>query len=306
MPQAVEFRSVRSTDEALASLAELGTDACVIAGGTDVMMQYARHELSPATFLHIGGAGELAGVERDGKLRLGALVSHRRLALDAGVRAGSPALAEAAATVGGWQTQSVGTLGGNLCNASPAADTAPPLLVAGTDVVLRGPAGTRRVPLDQFLLGRRRIDRRPEELLCSIETEPLRPRQAEVYLKAGRRGAMVVAVVGLAARVTFDEDGAVSAARLALCSVGPKPSRVPVAEEALIGLLPPGAGRSGRRGPTIEEAGASLAAAVSPIDDARSTALYRRAVLVGLLGRALEICRDRAGRDAGAEGGQVG
>ncbi len=290
MPAAVEFRSVRSTEEAVASLSEHGSDACVIAGGTDVMMQYARHELSPAVFVHIEGIKELTNAQRDGSLRLGALVTHRHLADDPVIRTGHPALAEAAATVGGWQTQGVGTLGGNLCNASPAADTAPPLLVADATVELCGPRGIRRVPLEEFFLGRRHVDRRPEELLTGVEAAPLGPRQAEVYLKVGRRGGMVVAVAGLAARLTFDEQGVIAAARLAVCSVGPTPLRVRPAEEALLGLCP--SGRMTDDGYTaLEEAIAALSGAVSPIDDVRSSAAYRRAVLPRLLRRSVEVCR---------------
>ena len=295
MAPVAEFRSVRSTDEAVTSLTELGADACVLAGGTDVMMQYARHELAPVAFVHIEGIEELAGVRRDGLMRMGALVTHRRLAEDAAIRTSNPALADAAATVGGWQTQSVGTLGGNVCNASPAADTAPPLLVADATVELQRRGGTRRVPLEEFFLGRRHVDRRPEELLTAVEAEPLGSRQAEVYLKVGRRGAMVVAVVGLAARLTFSERGAISAARVALCSAAPTPLRVRSVEQALVGLDPALPGGLDSRSPSLRGAIDALAHAVSPIGDLRSSEAYRRAVLPRLLARAIEICRARAG-----------
>lgn len=295
MAPVAEFRSACSTEEAVTWLAELGADGCVLAGGTDVMMQYARHELGPAAFVHIERIEELAGVGRDGVVRIGALVTHRRLAEDAALRTSNPALADAAATVGGWQTQSVGTLGGNLCNGSPAADSAPPLLVADATVELQSRAGIRRVPLEEFFLGRRRVDRRPEELLTAVEVEPLGSRQAEVYLKVGRRGAMVVAVVGLAARLSFDARGAIAAARVALCSAAPTPLRVRSVEQALVGLDAALPGWQDATSPSLRDGIDALMHAVSPIGDLRSSEAYRRAVLPGLLARAIEICRARAG-----------
>jgi aerobic carbon-monoxide dehydrogenase medium subunit len=301
----VEFRRAASLDQALAWLSERGESARVIAGGTDVMMQVARGEISPATLVHIEGVRSLAGAavtdadpgnapgagrvavrstpDAGGISRFGALVTHRALASDPSVKRRHPALSEAAATVGGWQTQAVGTLGGNICNASPAADTAAPLLVADAIVELRNTAGYRRVPLAEFFLGRRAVDRRPDELVTAIEAEPLGANAAEVYLKAGRRGAMVVAVVGLAVRLRFDPRGErVTQARVALCSVAPTPVRASATERILA--------EGGAQPDAVSEAGQTLLAEVAPIDDARGTAAYRRMVLPGLLARAVACC----------------
>jgi aerobic carbon-monoxide dehydrogenase medium subunit len=295
----VEFRRAASLDQALAWLSERGESAQVIAGGSDVMMQVARGEITPPMLVHIEGvrslaavgtghgAGQVAGQpapRHEGMSRLGALVTHRTLASDPVIRRRHPALSEAASTVGGWQTQAVGTLAGNICNASPAADTAAPLLVADAVVELRSMAGSRQVPLADFFLGRRTIDRRPDELVTSIEAEPLGPNAAEVYVKAGRRGAMVVAVVGLALRLQFaPENDRVTQARVAVCSVAPTPVRAPAAERILVagGVLPD----------AVSEAGRALLTEVAPIDDARGTAAYRRMVLPGMLARAVACCQ---------------
>ncbi len=289
----MEFRRAARVDQALAWLSEYGESARVIAGGTDVMMQVARGEISPAMLVHIEGVRSLAasdsraGEEGGGMSRLPALVTHRALASDPSIKRLHPALSEAAATVGGWQTQAVGTLGGNICNASPAADTAAPLLVADAIVELRSMAGCRRVPLADFFLGRRAIDRRPDELVTAIEAAPLGPNAGEVYLKAGRRGAMVVAVVGLAVRLQFDPPGErVTQARVALCSVAPTPVRASATERILA--------EGGRLSDAVAEAGQALLAEVAPIDDARGTAAYRRMVLPGLLARAVACCRTAA------------
>lgn len=284
---AVEFRSVDTEEEALAALAERGAEAHLLAGGTDVMVQYLRGEIDPALLLHIEGIGSLRGVRGNGTVVLGALTTHRRLATDPDIRRRFPALAEAAATVGGWQTQAVGTIAGNVCNASPAADTVPPLLVAGTIVHLASASDRRSLPLGDFLLGRRQTARRPDELVTALELPLPAALSGETYLKVGPRRGMEVALVGLAARLTFGDDRqTVDRARLALCSVAPHPFRAEEAETVLEGsrLEPEG----------VAEAGRLLVERAQPIDDPRATAAYRRRVLAGLLERAIEICRRRA------------
>ena len=132
----MDFRSAESIDEALDWLAELGNEAQVLAGGTDVMIQHRLKEIAPSVFVSIGRLDALREITVNGGISIGPLVSHRTLATDPRIVASLPALAEAAGTVGSWQTQEVGTVGGNLCNASPAADTIPPLFVAGAVVEL--------------------------------------------------------------------------------------------------------------------------------------------------------------------------
>jgi carbon-monoxide dehydrogenase medium subunit len=265
----------------------LGDEAQLLAGGTDVMIQHMRREINPSTFLYIGRLDSLRRLASNGDVTIGPLISHQTLATDSRLAANLPALAEAAGTVGSWQTQEVGTVGGNICNASPAADTVPPLLVAGASVELSSEAGRRRLPLDDFLLGRRRTDRQPTELLTDIAAEPVAPGTGETYLKLGRRSAMEVSIVGLAARLTFASANTVSSARIAVCSVAPRPYRAAEVERILEsnGLDPE----------VIAEAGRTLVASATPIDDARSSAAYRLRVLPRLLARAIELCRMRAG-----------
>ncbi len=282
----MEFRRAHTVDEALHFLAELGPGARVLAGGTDVMVQYLHGDVVPEALVHIEQLPGLGHLESDGRTRVGPLVTHRTLGRDPGVASAHPALAAAARTVGGWQTQSVGTIGGNLCNASPAADTAPALLVADGAVTLSSRHAQRRVALRDFFVGRRRTVLAPDELLVGIDLEPLPAGAGEIYLKLGRRGAMEVALVGLALRLSFDGDGAVTDARVATCSVAPTPQRVPAAEAALIGTRLDGA--------ALDAAGEELRSAASPIDDARASASYRVRTLRGLLGRAAAHCREQA------------
>jgi carbon-monoxide dehydrogenase medium subunit len=285
----VEFRRAATQAEACVALAEVGPEASVLAGGTDVMMQVARGELKPRVLLHIERIASLAAVQDDGGVtRVGSLVTHLRLGKLPGILRRHPALAEAAATVGGWQTQAVGTLGGNVCNASPAADTAPPLLVADARVTLESTRGVRTIALSDFFLGRRSVARSADELVTGFELMPLPTGAGEVYLKAGRRGAMEVARVGLAARIGFAPDGVVSSARIAVCSVAPTPLRVPEAERILEG--------SDAGAEAVGAAADRLVAASSPVDDARASAAYRLGVLPALLSEAVAVCRDRAQR----------
>jgi carbon-monoxide dehydrogenase medium subunit len=284
----VEFRSFATLDAALGALSEFGEDAQVLAGGTDVMVQLQRGDLRPAALVHIEGIAELAevGVE-NGSVTLGALVTHRAVIRDARLSTRLPALREACATIGGWQTQEFGTVAGNVCNASPAADTVAPLLVAGAVVELASRRVTRSLPLHDFVLGRRRTARAGDELVTAIRIEAVPPGAGEVYLKVAPRSAMEVALVGLAVRLGLDEGGTVSDVRIAACSVAPVPFRATEAESALLG--------SRLEPERVAEAGGALRDGADPIDDARATAAYRRRVLAPLLGRALTIAQQRAG-----------
>jgi carbon-monoxide dehydrogenase medium subunit len=289
----MEVSAVDSLDDALEVLSRHGDGCRVLAGGTDVMIQLARGELAPAVLLHVEKLAELRTVDTNGATRIGALVTHRELATGR-LGDGFRAVAEAAATVGGLQTQMVGTIGGNVCNASPAADTLPALLVHDAQLTLRSSAASRTVSLDEFLLGRRSTTRGADELLTTITVAAPGERSGDAYLKVGRRSAMEVAIVGLAMRLAFDADGTVNTARVALASVGPRPLRSAGAEAALLG---------GRLEPeSIAAAAEAVLHEVNPMDDLRGSADYRRRVIPGLLRRAAEICAQRAG--AGSPDGE--
>lgn len=285
---AVQFCRAHDREEAIGLLHEWGDDGCLLAGGTDVMAQYQRGEIAPGALIHFADIEPLQAIAVGGQTSIGPLATYCAIAADDGIATRHPALAAAARLVGGWQTQAVGTLGGNICNASPAADAVPPLLVADAQVSLASRDDMRRMPLDQFFRGRRETARRPDELLTAIELEPLPAGAGETYLKVGRRGAMDVAIVGLAVRLGLVGDGTVDLARIAVCSVAATPRRVPEAEAVLTGARPDGE--------AVAAAGQALAAAVSPVDDARGTASYRRRVLPGLLQRAVTRCVAEARR----------
>ncbi len=290
----MRVKRVETTEEALNTLAEFGDAAQPVAGGTDVMIQLFRNEISPDLLVPIHDIGELSTIETNGGPSIGSIVTHETLAN--GVLGSSyRSVAEAAVTVGGWQTQTVGTLGGNICNASPAADTLPALLVHDADVQLASNTGHRSLSLSDFFLGRRETVRQPDELLISVSLAPAADRAGDVYLKVGRRGAMEVAIVGYAMRLAFEEDGTVSQARIALASVAPVPVRARAAESVLEGRQLDGATLTGVSDAVLE--------AIDPIDDLRASARYRKLLIPGLTHRAAAICARRAGVSTGLRGG---
>jgi aerobic carbon-monoxide dehydrogenase medium subunit len=284
--KAMEFIDTHDVSEALEALNEHGEDATVLAGGTDVVVQMLAGDIRPPVLVHIRPLAELGGITPNDRTEIGALTTHWELGTSSTIHGHHRALAEAALTVGGRQTQNVGTIAGNVVNASPAADLLPALLVGNAQVAAASSSGRRSLPLDEFLVDRKRTALAPNELVASVSLELPGPRTGQTYLKVGRRGAMEVAVVGLAALVQLGEGDAIAEARIALCSVGPKAFRVREAEAVLIGTR--------AEEVAVAEAGSLLQGAARPIDDVRSTARYRSRILPALLASAVSTCVDRA------------
>jgi carbon-monoxide dehydrogenase medium subunit len=261
----------------------------VLAGGTDLWPQWTAEGRRPERVLSLPLLEELRRIElAGGVLRVGAAATHADLARSGAVREACPSLAEAAATVGAVQIQNRGTIGGNLVNASPAADLPPPLAAAGASVELASAGrGARRVELAAFFRGYREIDRAPDELLTAILVPALPAGGREAFHKVGTRRAQAISKVMGACRLTFADSGAVATAGIAFGSVAPTVIRLADLERWLGGRQPDEA--------TAVEAEQRAAAAVQPIDDLRSTAAYR-AYVVGRLVRRL-IYQD--GRTAG-------
>lgn len=279
----MQYCRVRSVAEAVDELSRWGPEGRVLAGGTDVMPQFLRGEQVPAALIDIGGIEGLQGIsEVGGVTGIGALVTMRRLGSASFIALRHPALSQAVAAVGAWQTQTMATLGGNICSAAATADTLPALLIADAQLMLVSKSGRRRIGLEEFLEAPGVTALRPTELLRAIELEPIGERSAEGYLKVSRRSAMDLAVVGLALRLDIASNGVVSAARIALCGGTRAAHRVPAAESVLLGTQlsdDPGA---------FGEVGVELANAVGP--QKSPEAQYRRRVLPGLFDRLARRC----------------
>ena len=206
--------------EAIAILQEHGPDARVLAGGTDLIIRLRDRSVRPTVVVDVKRIAELdpAILEVDGRLRIGATTVMTDIVADERVQRRFPALVEAAAVVGSVQIRNRATLAGNLCNASPAADTAPALLVYGADVVAAGPSGTRRIPLTEFFVRSGQTTLARGELVTAIELPlPARP-TGSAHVRRTRRRGHDLASVTLA--VAIDDTGRT---RLAYGSVGPRP-----------------------------------------------------------------------------------
>jgi CO/xanthine dehydrogenase FAD-binding subunit len=235
-----------------------------LAGCTDLYVGFNVGVLPDRRFLNIWGLDALRGIEvQGGVLRIGALATYREIIQSAHVRRRLPMLAAAAREIGAVQIQNRGTIGGNVANASPAGDTLPVLAAADALVELRSLDWTRKVPLADFYTGYRASVRRPDELITAIEVP--RVEGAQWFRKVGTRAAQSISKVVMAGV------GGNGRPRIALGSVAPTVVRARRTEEALAS------------GATLAEAQQVLQQDISPIDDIRSTAAYRREVAARLL-----------------------
>jgi CO/xanthine dehydrogenase FAD-binding subunit len=283
----IRFASPLALEDALTLLAG-DPEARPIAGGTDLVVAARQGRKSlPESIIAIDRIAELAsaGVVGD-ELVLGGLTDHAWLASSSVVRDGWTALADAASIVGSPATRATGTIGGNLMNASPAADTTAPLVVLGASVTLRAAGGaSRSVAVADLAMGPGRTIAERGELLTRVTVPRPLAGSGSAYIRLEYRRAMEIAVVGAAALVSV-ADGVVRDARIALTAVAPTVVRAPEAEAAL-------RGESASRA-TFAAAGRTASAAARPIDDVRASADYRRAMLAVVVARVLAAAVARA------------
>lgn len=244
-------------------------------------------KLAP-TIISIRQLRQLGGVSLgdDGKMRLGALTTHSDLESFKNIRDHYTALSDSARLVGSPATRHIGTLGGNLCNGSPAMESASPLLIFDAAVELSSARGTRIVPLSDFLVGPGRTARERTELLTAVAMPPMpASRAGSAYIRLEYRRAMEIAVVGAAAFLRL-ESNQVAEARVALTAVAPTCVRVPGIESELVGSEP--------SAEALARAARLAADAASPIDDVRASAKYRKHMIEVIVRRALESALSRA------------
>jgi len=263
-----------SIEQALQWKAEHGVHARFAGGGTDLLLQARAGKHRPEVFIRLPQvAADVA--EKNGFLVLPALATLADLAVHPLVQAHVPALAEAMTQIGSPQIRNVATLAGNLCNASPAADSAPALLVYDAAVVLASLRGSRELPLDQFFVGPGKTALAPDELLLEVQI-PMPP-QGDVawFRKFGPRGANVISAASFAARIRLADD-AVTHAFLAAGSVGPRPLRLRNTEAALVGFQTTGKGGSELLPEALLE---TVRKDISPISDVRGSGWYKGEVI---------------------------
>jgi CO/xanthine dehydrogenase FAD-binding subunit len=257
-----------------------------LAGGTDLMVAFEAGRLAHRRLFSIWGLSELKGIEATSdRVSLGALTTYTEARLHPVLQAEFPMLCQAGAETGAIAIQNRGTLGGNIVNASPAADSPPALLVYEAELELVSSKGSRRVPYGSFHLGYKRVDLRPDELLHRIHLKraPASARRIHHYRKVGTRRAQAISKTCIAALAELDSSGAIAAARIGLGSVAPTPIRCPRTEAALTGRKPSPA--------LVPAARAAIRSEIAPIDDIRSTAEYRARVTENLLEEfLLKLC----------------
>ncbi len=282
-----ELALPRDVDEVVRVLSERGPDTKLLAGGTDLLPQLKNGLLKPACVVDLSGVSRVRALHADaGGLRVGAAVSARTLERDATTRRVYTSLAESGALVGSVQVRNLATLGGNLCNAAPSADMAPPLLALDAEAVIAGPRGERRVPLTDFFTGVRRTVLAADEVLLELVLPVPGARSGGQYLRHTPRRELDIAVVGVASQLTLS-DGVCAKARIALAAVAPVPLRARAAEQALEGKpVTPEA---------IERAAELAVGAAEPISDQRGSADYRRHLVHVLTRRTLRTALTRAG-----------
>ena len=278
----IRYAKPRTLDEALTLLGE--TRWRILAGGTDFYPALGNRPLSE-NVLDINGVAELRGIsEAASHVTIGARTTWTEL-----IRHPLPpafdALKGAAKEVGSTQIQNVASVAGNLCNASPAADGVPALLVLDAEVELKSLDGARALPLCQFVLGNRRTVIQPDEIVTAVRIPNTSIAGSSSFQKLGARRYLIISIAMAAARVTLGDDGRVETAAVAVGSCSAVAQRLPKLEAALAGLRP------GR-----EIAGAVASAGLeelSPIDDVRGSAEYRRAAAREIVQRALADALDR-------------
>ena len=270
-----EYLKPDSIEETISILSQHGEKAQILNGGTDLIVGIRDKIIQPEYLIDIKAISQLNRItynKQDG-LNIGATVTLNEISNSKVVQTHYPILVKACKTVGSYQVRNRATLVGNICNASPAADTTPPLLVLDAKVNIIGPIGEKIVPIHQFFTGVKKNILKKGEIVTSITIPPIKGKWFGVYLKQGRKKEVDLATVGVAVVCIRDE------VRIALGAVAPVPVRAFKTEELL-------------KGKTIDEsllekAGKSALTEVSPISDIRSSQEYREEIIKVLVRRAI-------------------
>jgi carbon-monoxide dehydrogenase medium subunit len=276
----------QSLDDCLKILADHGGRAKLLAGGTDLLPQMKNGLLKPALVVDLSGIARVRQIDNGGQgLRIGAAVTARELEVSPALGGAYRSIAESAALVGSLQVRNLATVGGNLSNAAPSADMAPPLVALEAQAVIAGAKGERRVPIADFFTGVRQTVLAPNELLVELIIPAPGPNSGGQYLRHTPRRELDIAVVGVASQLTM-ANGRCAKARIALASVAPTPVRATAAERALEGQA---------LTPELIERAATLAIeAAKPISDQRGSIEFRKHLVRVLTRRTLVTARERA------------
>ena len=283
----MRYEAPETVEGAAAALATATGEARVLAGGTDLLVQMRSEVVDPALIVDIKRIAETRRItEEKGGWRIGAAVTGAELKEHARLKQAWPGVVEAANLIGSTQVQGRATLGGNLCNGSPAADSVPALIAAGAVATLAGPRGRRDLPVEDVMLGPRKLALGKGEIVVSFLLPPRPPRSSDAYLRFIPRTEMDIAVVGAGVSLTLDAGGTITAARVGLGAVAARVLLVQEGAQAIIGTR--------LDAPAQQRLEAAARAVCRPIDDKRGTIEFRTDVAAVLTRRAALIALDRA------------
>ncbi len=279
-----------TVEAAVKLLASAGGVAKVLAGGTDLLVQMRTDLVEPELIVNVKKIGELGVISAEsGGFRFGAAVSGMELVEHAALAAAWPSVIDGVKLIGSIQIKGRASVGGNICNGSPAADSTPAMIAAGAVASVAGPGGRREVAVEDIVTGPGQTSIAKDEIVVSFLL-PARPANSgDAYLRFTPRTEMDIAVVGAAVNLTLDGGGTCTTARVALGAVAPTPLLVAEAADALIGTAVDDA--------ALENLAAAASAACRPIDDKRGTIEYRTKVAGVLARRAAGIALERARQD---------
>jgi len=282
------YHEPSTVDEATRVLDEIGGEASVLAGGTDLLVNMKMGKTAPKHVVSLSRIKELRRVRREqGSLTLGACVTAGELKEHEEIKAEFNGLCQSAGSLGSPLIRNLATVGGNIVTARPAADLPPSLIAYGASILLKKEKGERLLPLEEFFKGPGQTMREPEEILCAIILNEPPPYSGGGYVKLGVRKALEISLVNVAAFLALDgPNGPIKDARIVLGAVAPIPIRAPSAEAILMGERPDDE--------LFEKAGNAAAKDAKPIDDFRASADYRREMVRVLAKRALKQAYEEA------------
>lgn len=305
-----DYLRPKTLEEAFVLLNQYGRKAVLIAGGTDVLVMVKKKTISPDVLISLQGIPGLNQIEYDGSLRIGPMVTHRTIEKSQLIRKEFSALADAVDVLGSIQIRNVATIGGNLCTATPSADTAPPLLVLGAQLKLKDAKSERTIPIDQFFTGPGETTLEPGEILTEILIPKPLPHTGSAYYKHQRRQALDLPILGVAVLLSLnkatiarshvlsgttpistvlhcleEEDLVCREVRIALGVAAPTPMRATKAENLLRGKK--------ISDEVLEEVAAMAVKEAQPRDSIRGEAWYRRDMIKVLVKRMAMRCIER-------------
>lgn len=283
----MRYEAPETLDAAVRLLASESGEAKILAGGTDLLVQMRTDLIEPDLIVDIKRIAEVREIKSEaGGYRVGAAVTGAELEEHATLKNDWPGVVEGTNLIGSTQIQGRATMGGNLCNGSPAADSVPALITAGATATIAGPNGSRDMPVEDVMVGPRKLAIGKDEFVVSFLLPPRKPHSADAYLRFIPRTEMDIAVVGVGVNLETDGSGKITAARVSLGAVAPTPLLVQAAADAIIG--------SSLDKSALDALDAAAQAACNPIDDKRGTIEYRTKVSGVIARRTAEIAYERA------------